>query len=135
PRLKGSWAGAMGQVQFMPSSYLKFAEDFDGDGKRDIWTTPADVFASIANYMKGHGWAGPRGWGREVKVTPEAARRIARDVAPRSGSCQAIRNMTVALPMARWEELGVRLPSGRPLPKGDETASLVSGTTRHFLVE
>ena len=135
PRLKGSWAGAMGQVQFMPSSYLKFAEDFDGDGKRDIWSTPADVFASIANYLKGHGWTAARGWGREVKVTPEAARRIARDVAPRSGSCQATRNMTVALPLARWEELGLGLPNGRALPKGDETASLVSGTTRHFLVE
>ena len=55
--LKGSWAGAMGQTQFMPSSYLKFAEDFDGDGKRDIWSTPADVFASIANYLDGLGHA------------------------------------------------------------------------------
>src|SRR2546428_8984503 len=43
--LRGSWAGAMGQVQFMPSSYLQFAEDFDGDGRRDIWSTPGDVFA------------------------------------------------------------------------------------------
>ena len=133
-RLKGSWAGAMGQVQFMPSSYLKFAEDFDGDGKRDIWSTPADVFASIANYLKGHGWAANQDWGREVKVTPEAARRIARDVAPRNGSCQATRNMTVALPLDRWEELGVRLPSGKALAKGDDPASLVSGSARHFLV-
>jgi membrane-bound lytic murein transglycosylase B len=135
PRLKGSWAGAMGQVQFMPSSYLKFAEDFDGDGKRDIWSTPADVFASIANYMKGHGWTANQGWGREVKVSADAARLIARDVAPRSGSCQATRNMTVPLPMTRWAQLGVRLPGGRALPKGDTQASLVSGTTRHFLVE
>jgi membrane-bound lytic murein transglycosylase B len=60
PRLRGSWAGAMGQVQFMPSSYLKFAEDFDGDGHRDIWSTSADVFASIANYLHGHGWTA--GW-------------------------------------------------------------------------
>jgi membrane-bound lytic murein transglycosylase B len=133
-RLKGSWAGAMGQVQFMPSSYLKFAEDFDGDGKRDIWSTPGDVFASIANYLKGHGWAADQAWGREVKVTSDAAHRIARDVAPRSGSCQATRNMSVALPMSRWAELGVRLPKGQPLPKGDAPASLVSGTTRHFLV-
>jgi membrane-bound lytic murein transglycosylase B len=133
-RLKGSWAGAMGQVQFMPSSYLKFAEDFDGDGKRDIWSTPGDVFASIANYLKGHGWAADQDWGREVKVTPEAAKRIARDVAPRSGSCQATRNMSVALPTSRWAELGVRLPKGQALPKGDAPASLVSGTARHFLV-
>jgi membrane-bound lytic murein transglycosylase B len=135
PRLKGSWAGAMGQTQFMPSSYLKFAEDFDGDGKRDIWSTPGDVFASIANYLKGHGWAADRSWGREVKVTPEAAHKIARDVAPRTGSCQATRNMTVPLPSSRWQELGVRLPSGKALPKGDTPASLVSGDTRHFLVE
>jgi membrane-bound lytic murein transglycosylase B len=133
-RLKGSWAGAMGQVQFMPSSYLKFAEDFDGDGKRDIWSTPGDVLASIANYLKGHGWAADQGWGREVKVTPDAARRIARDVAPRSGSCQATRNMTVPLPLSRWDELGVRLPGGKALTKSDVPASLVSGTTRHFLV-
>ena len=135
PRLKGSWAGAMGQTQFMPSSYLKFAEDFDGDGKRDIWSTPADVFASIANYLKGHGWAADHPWGREVKVTPEAAHRIARDVAPRTGSCQALRNMTVPLPLSRWQELGVRLPKGKALPKSDTPASLVSGDTRRFLVE
>jgi membrane-bound lytic murein transglycosylase B len=135
PRLKGSWAGAMGQTQFMPSSYLKFAEDFDGDGRRDIWSTPADVFASIANYLKCHGWTADRGWGREVKVAPEAARRIARDVAPRSGTCQATRNMSVGLPLSRWEQLGVRLPSGKALPKSDVPASLVSGTTRHFLVD
>jgi membrane-bound lytic murein transglycosylase B len=133
--LKGSWAGAMGQVQFMPSSYLKFAEDFDQDGRRDIWSTPADVFASIANYLKGHGWVADQDWGREVHVSPEAARRIARDVAPRSGSCQATRNMSVPLPLTRWEELGVRLPGGKPLPASDAPASLVSGTTRHFLVE
>jgi membrane-bound lytic murein transglycosylase B len=133
PHLKGSWAGAMGQAQFMPSSYLKFAEDFDGDGKRDIWSTPADVFASIANYLKGHGWAADQDWGREVKVMSEAARRIARDVAPRNGTCQATRNMSVALPLTRWAELGVRLPGGKALPKSDATASLVSGATRRFL--
>jgi membrane-bound lytic murein transglycosylase B len=134
PHLRGSWAGAMGQVQFMPSSYLRFAEDFDGDGRRDIWSTPSDVFASIANYLKGHGWTAGETWGREVKVSPDVARRIAADVAPRNGACQATRNMTVALPLARWEELGVRLPGGKPLPKNETDASLVSGATRHFLV-
>jgi membrane-bound lytic murein transglycosylase B len=132
--LRGSWAGAMGQVQFMPSSYLKYAEDFDGDGRRDIWSTPADVFASIANYLKGRGWTAGQTWGREVRVTPEAAKRIRADVAPRNGSCQATRNMTVALPIARWKELGVRLPSGKPLPRAEIEASLVSGSARHFLV-
>jgi membrane-bound lytic murein transglycosylase B len=134
PRLRGSWAGAMGQVQFMPSSYLKFAEDFDGDGRRDIWSTPADVFASIANYLHGHGWTSNQTWGREVTLTPDTLRRIATDVAPRNGTCQATRNMTVALPPERWQEIGVRLARGAPLPKGDADASLVSGATRHFLV-
>jgi len=134
PQLRGSWAGAMGQVQFMPSSYLKFAEDFDGDGRRDIWSTPSDVFASIANYLQGHGWVPDQTWGREVRVTPDTAHRIAADVAPRNGTCQATRNMTVALPLKRWQELGVRLPGGAALPKSDLQASLVSGTTRHFLV-
>ena len=133
-RLKGSWAGAMGQPQFMPSSYLKFAEDFDGDGLKDIWTTPGDIFASIANYLKGHGWNAEETWGREVKATPDVSRRIASEIARREGSCKATRDMTVALPLKRWQELGVRLPSGGPLPKADIEASLVSGTTRRFLV-
>ena len=67
--MRGSWAGAMGQPQFMPSSYLKYAEDFDGDGRRDIWESPADIFASIANYLKGNGWADGERWGREVKLS------------------------------------------------------------------
>jgi membrane-bound lytic murein transglycosylase B len=132
--MRGSWAGAMGQVQFMPSSYLKYAEDFDGDGRRDIWSTHADIFASIANYLKGHGWIANEAWGREVNVTTEVAKRITNDVARRDGSCRAARDMTVAMPLAKWEELGVRLPGGKALPKSDLLASLVSGTTRHFLV-
>ena len=66
-RLRGSWAGAMGQPQFMPSSYLRYAEDFDGDGRRDIWSTPGDVFASIANYLKQHGWTAGDTWGRACR--------------------------------------------------------------------
>jgi membrane-bound lytic murein transglycosylase B len=133
-RMKGSWAGAMGQPQFMPSSYLKWAEDFDGDGRRDIWSTHSDVFASIANYMQAHGWIPGQTWGREVAISREAGRRIATGVARRNGSCVARRDMTVALPMAEWQELGVRLPGGASLPKTEFTASLVSGSTRHFLV-
>ena len=133
-RLRGSWAGAMGQVQFMPSSYLKFAEDWDGDGHRDVWSDEADIFASIANYLKGNGWRADETWGREVAVGREAARRIAGGVARRSGGCRARRDMTVALPRARWDELGVRLPGGKALPASMPAASLVSGTTRHFLV-
>jgi membrane-bound lytic murein transglycosylase B len=133
-RMRGSWAGAMGQPQFMPSSYLKWAEDFDGDGRRDIWSTPSDVFASIANYLQAHGWKTGQTWGREVTISRETARVVATEVARRNGSCLARRDMTVALPMARWQELGARLLGGGALPKTELTASLVSGTTRHFLV-
>ena len=131
--MKGSWAGAMGQPQFMPSSYLRYAEDFDEDGRRDIWSTPADIFASIANYLDGHGWEAGEPWGREVKLSREAARAINGDVERRAGSCQARRDMTVRLPAERWRELGVQLPSGAPLPDDLPDGALVSGTTRHFL--
>ena len=66
--MKGSWAGAMGQSQFMPSSYLTYAQDFDNDGKKDIWSNHLDVFASIAYYLKSHGWDYNKTWGREVIV-------------------------------------------------------------------
>ncbi len=118
----------------MPSSYLQFAEDFDGDGRRDIWTTPDDVFASIANYLKGHGWTPGRTWGREVKVSKEVASRIAGTVARRDGTCRAMRDMTVQLPLAEWQSLGVRTVAGAALPKADIPAALVSGSSRYFLV-
>jgi len=133
-QMRGSWAGAMGQVQFMPSSYLKFAEDFDGDGKRDIWSSPPDIFASIANYLKGHGWTAGQAWGREVKVSPEAAHRIAADVERRAGTCQATRDMTITQPVKEWSKLGVRSTSGGALPKTLPDAAMVSGAKRHFLV-
>ena len=132
--MKGSWAGAMGQPQFMPSSYLEYAEDFDDDGRRDIWSTPDDIFASIANYLKGHGWDKGEPWGREVKVSKEAARAINSGVARRAGSCMAKRDMTVPLSDDRWRELGLHLPNGTPLPDDMPDAALVSGTTRQFLV-
>lgn len=133
-RMRGSWAGAMGQPQFMPSSYLEFAEDYDGDGRRDIWSTPGDVFASIANYLKGKGWKAGETWGREVTVTPEVARRIVNDVERRNGTCPAMRNMTVSLPATRWHELGVRLLTGKRVPEDSPDAALVSGTRQHYLV-
>ena len=89
--MKGSWAGAMGQVQFMPSSYLAFAEDYDGDGRRDIWSTPADIFASIANYLHGHGWTAGQTWGREVRVPAASAKQITNSIARRTGGCVARR--------------------------------------------
>ena len=134
PKLRGSWAGAMGQVQFIPSSYLKFAVDYDGDGRRDIWATPADVFASIANYMQGHGWAADATWGREVKISGNAKRRIANEVERRDGTCQARRDMTTGLPVERWRALGVRTLNGQRLPPATPNAALVSGRSRSFLV-
>src|SRR6185436_14427568 len=79
-QMKGSWAGAMGQTQFMPSSYLAHAQDYDGDGRRDIWTTLPDVFASIANYMIAYGWRNDELWGREVKVPAGGATKLAASV-------------------------------------------------------
>jgi len=133
-QMRGSWAGAMGQPQFMPSSYLQYAEDFDGDGVRDIWESPADIFASIANYLKGHGWVAGERWGREVSVPRPVADRIASDVPPRTSTCRATREMDGPLALDQWQELGVRLTDGSALPKADFQASLVSGSARHFLV-
>jgi membrane-bound lytic murein transglycosylase B len=72
-RMLGSWAGAMGQCQFMPTSFLALAVDGDGDGKRDIWGSKADVFASAANYLRKSGWHQGVGWGEEVTGQPGAA--------------------------------------------------------------
>lgn len=69
-RMLGSWAGAMGQPQFMPTSFLSYAADFDGDGKRDIWGNRGDVFASIANYLARSGWKGEESWGQPVTLPP-----------------------------------------------------------------
>ena len=67
-RLTGGWAGAMGQPQFMPSSFLSYAVDFDGDGKRDIWDSKPDVFGSMANYLARHGWKRGEPWGQPIAV-------------------------------------------------------------------
>ena len=133
-QLKGSWAGAMGQPQFMPSSYLKYAVDFDHDGRADIWTTLADVFGSIGNYLKQFGWTPGGRWGREVQVSKSARAKIDAAVPMRTGNCKAEREMTEARPISAWAKLGVKLPGGKSLPKTDPPASLVRGDARMFLV-
>jgi membrane-bound lytic murein transglycosylase B len=133
-RMKGSWAGAMGQTQFMPSSYLAHAEDFDGDGRRDIWNTLPDVFASIANYMVAYGWKSDQTWGREVKVPAGGSTRLAARVGFRQSGCRAERELTVAIPLARWQSLGVRTAAGKALPKVDRKASLLRAGTKSYLV-
>ncbi|WP_341503622.1 lytic murein transglycosylase [Gallaecimonas sp. GXIMD4217] len=98
---KGSWAGAMGQTQFMPSSFLAFAADGDGDGKKDIWNNKADVFASMANYLAQSGWQGSETWGRQVRVP--------------AGFDWSQVNQSRSL--ADWQALGVRRMNGRDLPR------------------
>jgi membrane-bound lytic murein transglycosylase B len=132
--MRGSWAGAMGQPQFMPSSYLRYAVDFDADGRADIWKSEADVFASIANYLDTVGWEPDERWGREVRISQAVMDRIDRDVPMRTSGCSAVRQMTVARPVTAWATLGVLMTNGRPLPRATLDASLVRGEKRHFLV-
>src|SRR6516225_9600756 len=110
--MTGSWAGAMGQCQFMPSSYLKYAVDYTGDGRRDIWTNEADVFASIANYLASNGWRADQGWGRPVRLPP--------------GLPESYIGWKDDRPMREWQSLGLRNSDGSPLPATDEPAALVA---------
>ncbi len=107
----GSWAGAMGQTQFMPSSFLNFATDFDGDGAKDIWTSRPDVFASAANYLRNVGWRDDITWGRRVTLP--------------SGFDTALADLDVVKRLSEWQRLGVRREDGSPLPTRDLNASIV----------
>jgi len=133
PDLKGSWAGAMGQPQFMPSSYLRYAVDFDGDAKADIWTSLPDVFASMANYLKQRGWVAGERWGREVRIPKGAMDRVDRAVPMRTTGCRAVRELSEPRTLSDWKKLGVAAIGG-PLPSSAIEASLVRGKKRDFLV-
>ncbi|BAQ69355.1 memBrane-bound lytic murein transglycosylase b [Rhodovulum sulfidophilum] len=100
--MKSSWAGAMGQPQFMPSSYLAHAADGDGDGRADIWRSRPDTIASIAAYLAQHGWVAGRDWGFEVRL-------------PARVSC-TLEGPEQGRSIADWEALGVTRVSGRPFP-------------------
>ena len=113
-KMQGSWAGAMGQSQFMPSSFLRFAVDFDGDGKRDIWNSLPDIFASIANYLAGSGWNDRHTWGRQVKLA-------ASPKTPQSSKAA----LKVVKPLPEWQSLGVRRTNGQALPNVALDASLL----------
>lgn len=102
-KMKSSWAGALGQPQFLPSYYLKYAVDGDGDGDRDIWGSPPDVLASIANFLRNEGWDPERGWGIEAAVPDSVACHLE---GPEQGRG-----------MADWHAAGVRQVDGRPLPR------------------
>jgi membrane-bound lytic murein transglycosylase B len=110
--MKGSWAGAMGQNQFMPSSFNAYAVDGNGDGRRDIWGTLDDVFASSANYLAKSGWAAGERWGRRVRLP--------------SGFSADMVGLDTQKTLAEWSRLGVRLPGGGALPGDDMTASIVA---------
>ena len=121
----GSWAGAMGQCQFIPTSFIAYAADGDGDGKKDIWGNKADVFASIANYLKREGWSNQKTWGRQVKV-PEGF--DASHIMPKGskGRSQWLKNWRRAeKSLEQWSALGLTRMDGRPLPKADLTAALL----------
>lgn len=109
--MKGSWAGAMGQNQFMPSSFNNFSVDGNNDGKKDIWTSLPDVFASSSNYLKKNGWKHGERWGRQV-ILPE-----------NFSSKWSGKQMRKSL--KDWKHLGVKLPSGQPIPVLDMKAYII----------
>lgn len=120
-QLVGSWAGALGQCQFMPTNYLTLAVDYNQNQRRDIWHEQADVFASIAHFLAQKGWAADQTWGREVKLPP--------------GFDPSLIGLEVKQSLAAWQEVGVRRVDGGDLPSRDLEASLVrSDQGRTFLV-
>ncbi len=110
--MKGSWAGAMGQSQFMPSSFLNYAYDYNQDGRRDIWTTQEDVFASIANYLSSVGWRDDITWGRAVRV-------------PSDLGAQSLSESKVKKTLPEWQAMGIRKIDGGDLPMSALSARLV----------
>ncbi|MEM7651868.1 MAG: lytic murein transglycosylase [Pseudomonadota bacterium] len=110
--MEGSWAGAMGQSQFMPSSFLQLAVDYNGDGRRDIWGTKADVFASIANYLSRYKWNPGETWGRRVLLPQGFDRSLV--------GLKSKRDLSV------WQSLGVRRLDGSSLPFVTIDASIVT---------
>jgi len=109
--MKGSWAGAMGQCQFMPSSFLAYGVDADGGGRIDLWATVPDVLASTANYLARHGWQDDQTWGRPVRLPEDFDIGLA--------------GLDTRQPLARWQQLGVRRSNGRALPRRNLEASLL----------
>jgi membrane-bound lytic murein transglycosylase B len=109
--MMGSWAGAMGQCQFMPSTFLGYAVDYDGDGRKDIWNDRADALASIANFISRLGWRGGENWGREVMLP--------------AGFDARYTGLEVKRPTGEWNRLGVRSVDAAPLAGREGDASLV----------
>jgi membrane-bound lytic murein transglycosylase B len=110
-RMTGSYAGAMGQPQFMPTSYLRYAVDFEGNGRRDIWGSKADTLASIANYLAKAGWRSGQGWGEQITVPPSFNTVLAGRDNHRSA--------------AEWARMGVRRLDGGALRDMDIQAAVL----------
>ena len=112
----GAWAGAMGQCQFLPGSFLDYAQDFDGDGRKNIWESEADVFASIANYLNKAGWRMGAGWGGRAALPSTGPDFPALKPDSYDTRCRALRHHSRKLPLPEWRELGVipkkQLPAG-----------------------
>jgi membrane-bound lytic murein transglycosylase B len=108
-RMLGSWAGAMGQTQFMPTSFMKYAVDGNRDGRRDIWSSVPDAMASTANYLRQHGWKPGLPWGFEVKLPQRFDYRNLK------------RNF------AGWQSLGLRRMDGKPMPRSGEASLFLPG--------
>lgn len=110
-RMTGSYAGAMGQPQFMPSAYLHYAVDFEGNGRRDIWTSTPDTLASIANYLAGSGWRPGGTWGHKVALPKDFA--------------TADSGRDSRKPVGEWMRRGVASADGRALAPPDTHAALI----------
>ncbi len=115
--MTGSWAGAMGHTQFMPTSYLEYAQDFRGDGKRDIWSDdPTDALASTANYLARHGWKKGQPWGLEVRLPPDFDFSL-------SGA-------HIHKKVSDWRKLGIKTIDGRRLPDYGKASILLPAGAR-----
>ncbi|MDH5229201.1 MAG: lytic murein transglycosylase [Gammaproteobacteria bacterium] len=122
-KMKGSWAGAMGQTQFMPSTFLQYAVDFSGDGKKDVWRSKHDALASGANYLSKIGWQKNQTWGREVKLPDNFDENLL--------------GLERAKSLTHWKTLGVKKINGGDLPDADMRGSIIRLTgekERSFLV-
>jgi len=107
----GSWAGAMGQIQFMPSTFTRLAVDEDNDGRKDIWHSLPDVFGSASNFLSSYGWLPGYTWGRKVTLPQEFD--------------QSLIGTDTKMTLAKWQEAGVRRHNGEALPDADISASLI----------
>jgi lytic murein transglycosylase len=122
--LKGSWAGAMGQPQFLPSSYLAYAVDGDGDGHADIWNSNADVAASVGNYLAKNGWRRGQSWGMRVVVPGSLERWRVRNLVQPDQCVRPMQRHSRWISVGEWKALGL-IPMGKPWPADDTLATLV----------